>query len=434
MQNVEIYNLIIDFLGILSMEFVCVKTCKILTNEKTNRILINLIWFIIISLFLYINSVYNYTFSKFFVSFFIYVILNFLVFSLMSLKLIVSTFVFYLIGCFNEIIYTLIVINEFTDIQKFINNHTLKFLFTILVCLTTYLIIMIIKRKYITKIRKNIIYENHKLILTLMTLSLFLMSSIIFKHLFSLTLTEYILNVIILIIIFIFGFLILVQYLKVKRAEEKEIILMEFMKEYEKIIDSDRINRHEMLNNLLIIKSLIENKKRMEETLHEIIKTYESNSKKCITDLYKLPSGLRGLVYYKIYNLQLNQIKPNIFISQEAINKIDNLENKVYLKIYKIIGILLDNAIEACVTSKKKFLILDIYQEKGKLFFYIENSMRDKVKIKEIYKRGYTTKGKKRGMGLYIVNNIINLSKTINLVQKINKSNNFVSIVQINTK
>ena len=58
------------------------------------------------------------------------------------------------------------------------------------------------------------------------------------------------------------------------------------MSKYEKIIDEERINRHEMLNNLLMLKSFKnKNSKKYDDTINEIIKLYEKNGKETIKNV-----------------------------------------------------------------------------------------------------------------------------------------------------
>ena len=93
----------------------------------------------------------------------------------------------------------------------------------------------------------------------------------------------------------------------------------------------------------------------------------------------------------------------------------------------------MDNAIEAAKETKDKTLCLDIYMEDDKVIFYIENSFIKNFKLKDIKRKNFSTKGKHRGLGLYIVDKIYNKSKYIDYSQKI-VDNKFVTLITLKIK
>jgi two-component system sensor histidine kinase AgrC len=201
---------------------------------------------------------------------------------------------------------------------------------------------------------------------------------------------------------------------------------------YERILDNDRINKHEILNNLLILKSFKnKNTKEYEETLNLIIKEYENKDKNLFVNLYNLPAGLKGLLYYKVYEMKNFNINVFLNISNKVIPKLEKIDSKNFAKLCKILGIVLDNAKEASENSEDKNIAIDIYKENKKIVIYVENSTKNDVEISKIYEKNYSTKGKDRGLGLYIAKEIVNNSVIFELEQFINESKNFVSIITI---
>ena len=79
-------------------------------------------------------------------------------------------------------------------------------------------------------------------------------------------------------------------------------------------------------------------------------------------------------------------------------------------ELSQLIGIYFDNAIEAAVDSKKKQVSLEIYKIKNNIFFVITNTYKGKIKLRNVIKKGFTTKGKEHGKGLYFANKITNSS------------------------
>jgi len=95
--------------------------------------------------------------------------------------------------------------------------------------------------------------------------------------------------------------------------------------------------------------------------------------------------------------------------------------NKLNMKIYeftRILGILLDNAIEA--TSECKDKIINVYIRNDfnikRQLLIIENTYNNKnVDIERIFEKGYSTKDKNTGLGLWEVRQILKKNSNLNL-------------------
>ena len=81
-------------------------------------------------------------------------------------------------------------------------------------------------------------------------------------------------------------------------------------------------------------------------------------------------------------------------------------------------GINLYNAIEASEKSKKRVVSLEIYKNQN-INIVVSNSIDGDVDIKNLNKKGYTSKGKGRGHGLYLAKNIIDKNSNIEANAKI---------------
>lgn len=74
----------------------------------------------------------------------------------------------------------------------------------------------------------------------------------------------------------------------------------------------------------------------------------------------------------------------------------------------KILGVFLDNAVEASCNSKRKKLGIEVYVDRNNEFIMIISNTFDNVINKnKIGKEKFTTKGKDRGHGLLLVKHII---------------------------
>ena len=80
--------------------------------------------------------------------------------------------------------------------------------------------------------------------------------------------------------------------------------------------------------------------------------------------------------------------------------------------ISKIIGIYYDNAIEAAKESRKKKILIEIYEIKDKVKIVISNTYNKKKLIFD-NKKGLSSKGNNRGKGLYFAKRIIADNKWI---------------------
>ena len=63
--------------------------------------------------------------------------------------------------------------------------------------------------------------------------------------------------------------------------------------------------------------------------------------------------------------------------------------------------------------SKKKTVTLEIYELNKLINFTISNTYKELVPLKEMKRKGFTTKGSNHGKGLYYANKILNKTKWI---------------------
>ncbi len=117
--------------------------------------------------------------------------------------------------------------------------------------------------------------------------------------------------------------------------------------------------------------------------------------------------------YYKATDLGI-EMKIHVSLSLE------NLNMKIY-EFTRVIGILLDNAIEACERCEDKIINLEIRRDEKspRQLLLIQNTYCDKnINLDRIREKGYTSKkddGNPHGLGLWEVNKILNKSKNLNL-------------------
>ncbi len=427
-------KIICDSLGVIICQIISLNCYKNISSYDPKLLnLKNLLILIATSILGYFNNAINYSAAKAVIHFLILVLLFFLVFNENLKRTVIKSIIIYLILCSFELIFSFIIIFTKVYADSIQENVIIKLAYSVVIMLFTLLFFEFGKIKALIKRTVDSLSNKKNLVVNILSYVLFAAVLVVaFEFSKSLTLDSYLSNIFILTIVTLFFVFFIIQYIKVKKAEEKEEILLNFMSKYEKILDKDRINRHEILNNLLILKSFENrNTKKYEEVLNSIIKEYENKDKNIFVNLYNLPTGLKGLLYYKVYEMKNSNIDVTLSISNKVLPKLEKMESKDFTKLCRMLGIILDNAKEAAENSNVKNVILDIYEENKKIVIYVENTTKNKVDINMIYEKNYSTKGKNRGLGLYLAKEIVRNSTIFGLEQYSNEPGKFVSIITI---
>lgn len=112
---------------------------------------------------------------------------------------------------------------------------------------------------------------------------------------------------------------------------------------------------------------------------------------------------VKGIIASKLIQAEKNGIKTSLyvpdFIKELNFNRLD---------LCRILGIILDNSIEACLESKNPSLSVLILEKEKSVSIVISNTYKDKVKDTYLlFEKGYSSKGEGRGMGLSNVREIL---------------------------
>ncbi len=391
---------------------------KISDNYKFKLNIKNIIVLIVSGILITININVNTGYSRALIGYLITVINCYIVFSDdLNLTIIKGTFCYLLSFIFEIILYVFLIATKMFNLEIIDRNLMVKFLFSIATVALPY---GILSFKQINKIIKKFIDNlNRPIITSIVFISCLLsVATISYKAINNLSAKKYIDSIyILLFFIFLIYLIIYNKYMVVKEVKKTEELL-DMMTIYEKRIDEDRIIRHEMLNNLLALKSFKDkNSKDFDKTLDDFIMTC-SNKSVGVKNIYKLPSGLKGIVYYKMNIASDKKINYNINISKQVNIKLEKENYKDYVSLCKILGIIIDNAIEASEKTKDKLLIIDSYNEKDDIVIEVTNSCKEKdIDVSSLYRKGYSSKGNNRGFGLYIARMLLKNSKHLKMEQ-----------------
>ena len=189
--------------------------------------------------------------------------------------------------------------------------------------------------------------------------------------------------------------------------------LFEYVQNFEEWIEKEQFIRHEYKNQLAVIYSLT-NEESVKEKIKESLNTSINLQNEQIHTLKVLPKGgLKGLMYYKTSIAQNNNIDITINVSVNPKGTLHKLGEHKLNELSKIIGIYYDNAIEAAKESRKKNILIEIYELSDRVNIVMSNTYNKTSIIDNMNAKGASSKGKGRGNGLYFAQKIIEKNKWI---------------------
>lgn len=344
-----------------------------------------------------------------------------------------KTFLIYVTMIFSDLLSSLFLM-IILKVFKSIDINSLRPVATLL---NTIFMFMFFKMNFFTRVftdfTNKVVKRLNNTIIGFSLFVLFFFWLIEYYHGYIFTYVTLITSVVIILLLLFLSIQVVLQYYKNKNIENEKQQLQTLMHEYENVLNQTSENRHEMLNDLLILRSIADkNSSEFTRTLDGIIRQYDTKKFKKYTSLAKLPTGVKGMIYYKIAFINENEINFDTVVNGVDYAKFEAMDKELYYKVCKILGILMDNAIDACVDSDKKKLIVSVYTENEDLCVEIDNSYSGIVDKDGIKKKGYTTKGKNHGYGLTILNRIVDETEELEFEQSINDNDKlFTSILKI---
>lgn len=219
---------------------------------------------------------------------------------------------------------------------------------------------------------------------------------------------------------------------KLNKIDNKYQTSLTSLKEHELLIDKLRINNHENKNELLTIRNMIKDKKTI-KYIDKLLDNKTKDNNKIMKETYKIPEGgLRATIYSKMCLMDKYKINYQLDIAKDIrTTDLINLDDELILNICKILGVFLDNSIEAVKDLKEKQITIEIYKMDDRLYIEITNNFEGKIDINKMSNKRYTTKGEGHGYGLSLVSKIINENKDILENEKEINGNNFTQTLKI---
>lgn len=396
-------------------------------NKISKFIFFSLIWVYCMLCFYVISNQYRFLVFLLVSSLVLRFILN-----IRDKKVILYSFNTELLLSFSEILISVFLVIVGIDSVDIVNNYMYNLLVNIFVSVLSVLIIRLPFIRKIMNVTLNLFDKNKKLI-NYFYVILVVIYLIVLKNGFEFLLkSNYYINVLFIIGIVLILTIILKNESKYEQLKDKNKQMLNYVTKYEKIITAQGKANHEFKNQLMVIRGYAQmNSNKIIDYIDEIVKdSNKAGSSYLISQLNNFPDGgIKGLLYYKLSIMEDEKIKYSINVEKGVKSSLKSLNIGDYKNITKILGVLLDNAIDASKKSKTKKINISVIKDKKNIVFKIYNTYKGKIDIEKVG-TGYTSKGKGHGYGLRLVKDIINENKAFDISHDL-EDNYFVSSLYI---
>lgn len=196
------------------------------------------------------------------------------------------------------------------------------------------------------------------------------------------------------------------------------------LQEYGDMVDKYRVSNHENQNQLLTIQNMTEDEKVV-KYVESLLKEKKKNNNKILNKTIQIPNGeVRALIHAKLCKIDELKIKYKLDISKDVkTTSLIDLADFIKRDVCTILGVYIDNAIEAVSNLKKKKIIIEFYILDDYLCIDITNNFEGNLDVSKIMKPKYTTKGDGHGYGLALANKIISENKFLDNECEVIKNN-----------
>lgn len=218
------------------------------------------------------------------------------------------------------------------------------------------------------------------------------------------------------------GMILLVRRYFLQRTEYEQLRM--YTDVVEDLVNDIRRFRHDYSNVVASMSGFIEANdvvglRRYFEK--EIVKEGSELLSKHILLLHHIKRpALKGILSSKVVQAEYQGIHLNLEISGDI--------NGAFIRdmdLCRMIGILMDNAIEASAESDEKLLEVGILEDADNFTFYTENSYKDLPNTEDMFKEGFSTKGEGRGLGLSNLRRLIDHNYKNILLNTFEENNRF---------
>ena len=415
-------ELFLDGIFLFAFEYLCAHIIFEKKNVNLYRLLISLLFFsLVLALLNCTNIEVGYGILKVLFTYLLMCLFLYTNYKYEKSKNIIMSLIYYLCIFASEVITVIISSGILEKLNSSISLMKYNIILNLIITTLSFLIVIVFKDKF-KLILNNINFQaqnNFIIVIILITMSLLVFKIPLSK--WSLNI-DFIVTMLILLCFCIVGIYLIKQNSDINKTSSMYQHVVKYSNTTNKVLEDYRMISHEHKNQLSIIRQMVpKNNKELIEYLDNLMNKYSDIKYKWVSELNKLPSdGLKGLINYKLVEMDDNGIKSTVTISKEVskirLNKLNTTQKD---HLYSICGVYLDNAIQAAIKGKEKEIAIDIYKENKDLVFVIANTYKGKIELGKIDDYGYSTKGKNHGIGLHLVKTILNEDKLFSQERKI---------------
>lgn len=228
--------------------------------------------------------------------------------------------------------------------------------------------------------------------------------------------------VLILMTIVIVGMLLYTQTLirqnKINLEQENQKNLTLYVNQLERNYREVRKFRHDIVNALLALEVMINERgdSVLVRDYHALLTHYNFDTiqDQSIGRFQDINNAyIKGIIFSKYIEAHNNRISFNLEV-QPALFK----QQQQYFDELRILGIFLDNAIEAVAQMSEGAISVNLFEQNNKTVYSVKNTITEPVEFGKIYQSGYSTKGTNRGIGLATAKEITDARQDFRLILK----------------
>lgn len=319
---------------------------------------------------------------------------------------IINTLLVIIISVVSDYLSSLLIRLIFNIEPSAISTHVFYFVFHFIISVS----IAIIIRQLMNRLKLSYLYNN-RIYLLLLAAFLGLSFTVFYVYMpksyntekeFEFQTLFYVIYVCVAAIFIILISFTVIREMALQRTKKEINQYYKYTLQIEQINNEMRKFRHDYVNILATLSEYIR------EDDMDGLRTYFDQNIAHLHDDMKLNAikinGLQNLHVREIKGLLTTKIiqsqEQNINISVEITEQIDHINMNI-VEISRCIGIIMDNAIEASeFVDNPTIQIAFIKNEESILLVFMNKCSKDTPKVHKLFENHYSTKGRKRGIGL----------------------------------
>lgn len=325
------------------------------------------------------------------------------------------------LGYIFNVIFNEIVLYFITKFLKFnVNDFTQVVIFSWSYVILLFIAIFYIRQLLYNKIKITRFFNsNHKnnlgLLINLLCFVVILIVNITLGETVGYNTDVLKMNCVLFVLCFASSSIVLLYFTRAIRSEEEKKadqarlkITENYVSGLEQLIDESRELRHDYKNLIATISGFIE-----EGDMDHLKEYFDQNIRNTWVDLDKKgkawqsvkdvqPPELKGLLYEKVLKAVAADVNIRVIPDYEL-----NIQYKAMKDLCRILGILIDNSIEAAEETDEKSVDIRIAKMEHGYQIIIQNTYFTKPDLAHLYQKGYSTKGADRGLGMYYAHEMI---------------------------